>query len=471
MIVSDVYVKVLTQSGVKTLADPGTDFRQVLSVTVADGVNMLPQGTVLLPLKNPSDHKPYKSFITPGDLCTIEFHSWNGSKGGWYTALHGPVRSLSERTAVVNGRYEAVTQLTVGSMADILEQDQVAIWMFLGGIKGVDYARSTLTLDEMNTRPYEVAFNWLQKAAFDAETYNYASDLRGWLHLDFDGLEANVAAAHKLSLVEGSHLSIIGQFLDSPFHELYATTGTSADFTGTLTSTAGQAGGVKQPGGGTILKWRAAPYPYCDLGGGPNRSAWERLKLHELDERLVPVEGVGSEYTLAPERNFFLVYPGYDVFNEWFAYSRGVAVVNRDSIRRLGYRPLKTSTRLLMNDEVAESDLMTFSEELAWRLAGQWNNASRWENGTVTLPLYPWIRPGERLRARSPWQSSRTYEYHILGRQMTYSPDAGGRMQLSLERGFDVALDPDLFARGLSRLETDFKRYSQTFREHDKPGH
>lgn len=59
----------------------------------------------------------------------------------------------------MNGQAQAVTQLTVGSMVDILDADQVALWMYLGGVKGFDYARSVLTPDQMNTRTHEVAFN------------------------------------------------------------------------------------------------------------------------------------------------------------------------------------------------------------------------------------------------------------------------------------------------------------------------
>lgn len=473
MVSSDVHVKIYSVNGTQsaTLNDPSTEKRYVTAVTVTDGVNVQPQGTVTLPARNPSNNQPHKDFIRPGDLCVVEFLANTPERKGWFTALHGPIKTVSERTVISDNGSESVCVLTVESMLSVLAADATAIWMYYGTAKGIDYARSTLTVDEMNTRPFEIAFNWLTKAAMDGETYNPALPLSGYMHLDFGGLEANAVGTYKLSLVEGSHLEIVSQFLDAPMHELYATVGTASEFQGTKTQAAGAGGGVKQPGAGTILRWRAAPYPFCDLGGGPNRSEWNKLPLHKITGPLQVVGERGAEYTSAAERNFFLVYPGYDVFSEWFAYSRGVAVVNKGSVKRMGYRPLKVQTSLLLNNEVVEPDLMRFSEKLAWRIAGQWSNTSQRENGTVRVPLSPWIKSGDRVQALSPWQSDRTYEYHVLSRQLSWSAATGGSMMLNLERGFDVGKNPNAFADGLARAEVGGAKYSQTFREHDKPGH
>lgn len=472
MVVSSVLVKISSVNGygVTTLNDPGTDKQYVRSATVTDGVNLQPSGTVTLPLRNPSTQKPHKDLIKPGDLCTIEFMvNTDFGKKGWWTALHGPVRSVSERTMISDAGSESVCVLNVGSMLDILAADAVAVWMFFYGLQGVDAVRSRLTADESNTRPFEVAFNWLTKVAFDSSTYNPAGSLASYLHLDFGGLEANVLGEYKLTMVEGSHLQIISQFLDSPFHELYASVGTSAEFQGSKTQ-AGAGGGVKEGGAGTILRWRAAPYPYCDLGGGPNRSEWDKLPLHQVKGKVQAARERGSEYTLAPERNAFFVSPGYDYHNEFFSYTRAVPVVNLNSIRRLGYRPLKTQTSLLLNSEVTESNLKLFNEELSWRLAGQWNNYSQYENGTISLPLFPWIKSGDRLQALSPWQSDRIYEYHVLSRSMSWDAATGGNMTVNLERGVDIEASPNAFAEGLSRIELGGEVVTETFREHDKPG-
>ena len=472
MVVSSVLVKISSVNGygVTTLNDPTTDKQYVRSATVVDGVNTQPSGIVTLPLRNPSTKKPHKDLIKPGDLCTIEFMvNTDFGKKGWWTALHGPIRSVSERTLISDAGSESVCILSVGSMLDILSADSVAIWMYLSSIKGVDIVRSQLTADEANRKPFEVAFNWLTKIAFDSSTYNPAGSLASYLHLDFGGLAANTIGTYKLSLVEGSHLQIISQFLDSPFHELYATVGTPAELQGTKTL-AGGGGGVMEAGAGTILRWRAAPYPYCDLGGGPNRSEWTKLPLHQVKGRVQASRERGSEYTLAPERNYFLVYPGYDGFNEWMPYTRSGAVVNAGSIRRLGYRPLKTQTSLLLNHEDTEQNLMEFSEELSWRLAGQWNNFSLYENGSITLPLLPWIKSGDRLQAISPWQSDRVYEYHVAARQMFWDATSGGSMTVNLERGVDTQGNPNFFADGLSSAKVGADVYSQTFREHDTPG-
>lgn len=470
MVFSDCHVKLLTQSGVKTLNDPEAGIHLVSGVTVSDGISVLPSGTVRLPLRNPSDNKPWKSFVEPGDLCTIEFLAHTPDRKGWWLAIHGPIRTLRERTVISDKGAENVCELEVGSMTDILAADTVAPWMFLGSIYGVDAVRTRLTADESNGRPYQVAYNWLKKVAFDASSYNYSTDLGGWLSLDFGGLEANVVGTYKLSLAEGPHMETIGQFLDAPFHELYTTVGTPGEFRGDVTHSAGSAPGVKEPGAATILRWRAAPYPFCPLGGGSNTSEWDALPLHKLtDVQLVGERG--AAYSLQGERNFFIAYPGYDVFSEWFAYTRAVAVVNQESVRRLGYRPLKTQTSLLINDETTESDMMTFSEELAWRLAGQHNNVRKYEYGTVTLPLSPWIKSGDRVECLSPWQSSQTYQYHVGGRQLTWDAASGGRMVLQLQRGYDVTRGPGFHAEGLARAEIKgAAEVSASFRDHDQPG-
>ena len=475
MVYSNVHVRISSVNGygVTTLSDPETTKNYVTSVTVTDGVAAQPQGTVTIPLRNPSTNKPHKDLIKPGDLCLIEFLANTPEKKGWFTALHGPIRSVSERTMISDAGSESVCVLTVGSMLDILAADAVAVWMYLSGIKGVDIVRASLTADQTNTKPYAVAYNWLTKVAFDASTYNPAGDLSTYCHLDFGGLEALTVGAFKLTMVEGPHLEIISQFLDSPFHELFATVGTSAEMLGdpATRSVASAGGGVKQAGAGTILRWRAAPYPFCDVGGGANRNEWNKLPLHKIDGPLQAVKERGSEYTLAPERNLFLAYPGYDQFEEFFTYTLNIPVVNLSSIRRLGYRPLKTQTSLLINNEVAKPNMLEFIKKLSWRLAGQWNNASQWENGTVQLALSPWIKSGDRVQALSPWQSNRKYEYHVAARQLTWSAASGGSMMLNLERGYDMSANPNAFAEGLSELELGISVTTEKFREHDKPGH
>ena len=475
MVFSSVHVRISSVNGygVTTLNDPESTKQYVTSVTVTDGVAAQPQGTVTLPLRNPSTNQPHKDLIKPGDLCLIEFLANTPEKKGWFTALHGPVRSVSERVVISDSGSEASCVLTVGSMVDILSADAVAVWMYMFGVKGVDFVRASLTADETNTKPYAVAYNWLTKIAFDNSTYNPGGNLKSLLSLDFGGLEALTVGSFKLTMVEGPHLQIISQFLDAPFHELYATVGTSAEMLGdpATRSAASAGGGGKQAGAGTILRWRAAPYPFCNVGGGPNRSEWDKLPLHKIDGPLQAVRERGAEYTLAPERNFFIAYPGYDTFDEMFSYTLNIPVVNESSIRRLGYRPIKTQTSLLINNEVPKANMLEFSEKLSWRLAGQWNNASLWENGTVQLPLSPWIKSGDRVQALSPWQSNRKYEYHVAARQLTWSATTGGSMMLNLERGYDMSGDPNAFAEGLTRMEIGSEVVTDKFRLHDKPGY
>ena len=41
----------------------------------------------------------------------------------------------------------------------------------------------------------------------------------------------------------------------------------------------------------------------------------------------------------------------------------------------------------------------------------------------------------------------------------------------SLERGYNLTKDPNAFAKGLTRTEVGAAKYSEAFRQHDKPGH
>ena len=87
------------------------------------------------------------------------------------------------------------------------------------------------------------------------------------------------------------------------------------------------------------------------------------------------------------------------------------------------------------------------------------------------LPLSPWIKSGDRIECLSPWQSNLTYQYHVGGRQLSWDAVTGGRMALQLERGYDVAGNPDAFAQGLARAEIKGAAdVSASFRDHDQPG-
>lgn len=55
-------------------------------------------------------------------------------------------------------------------------------------------------------------------------------------------------------------------------------------------------------------------------------------------------------------------------------------------------------------------------------------------------------------------------------RELSWAAGQGRRMTLNLERGFNTGVDLAAFAQGLGRLKLGEEIYSDTFRDHDKPG-
>jgi len=442
----------------------------VRSITVTESIDGLPSGTILLPAKRATRHgwEPYNVYINPGDTCVIEVHTWDGQRGGWQMVLHGPVTSVEERETITPDGYEVATVVHVASMTSILAQDSVALWMFYGAMEGWQFVRTHLIPDRLNSYPHEVAFNWLRELTFPKAVYQHPLPLGFSLHLDFAGLEAVAPLEFKLAHTEGPHLNIIQGILDAPLHELYTLTGTSNDLTGTHQHVAAAPPGINHLGAATLLRCRAAPYPYADENGQGQLDEWEALPLHVLEPPLDAVNQRQSLMTWDAERNFFMVYPAFQFMDELYAFSIGAGLVNRSSVRRFGYRPLQLRTHLIINDTADGDTIEQFMLRLAWRVGTQWNNMHEYANGSVETPLYPEIRVGHRVQMRTPWQSRTTLEYHVRGRQLTWNPREGGRMTLNLERGLPVEMyqDPTWFTRGLTAVRVGGEVYAEGIKRH-----
>jgi len=430
MVYTDVRVTFQTDAGKLTVTD------QVLGVEVSDELDTLPSGQVRLPLHRTTTggRKRYSELIRPGDLCRVELLAWNGKEGDWEVVLEGPVTSVAEVEAV-GPESSATTTIGVESAAHYLATDQVAQWMWLGSVAGWQPVFSELLPSQTVGTPHTVAQNYLQKVAFHRSGLNiFGKGLADLIALEFDGLKAVAPLTLTLSMAEGTHLEIIRRFLDAPLHELYATT----------------------KGGKTTLIWRKAPYPFPDTG------EWQALKLHRLEGDWAPVRSRQAAYRLEAVRNFFLLYPALSFVEEYPLMALGVAYQNQASIRRFGYRPMKIRTHLIHNEKpLPESTLVDFLEGLTKRLAAQWNRMHEMAAGVVEIALAPWIRPGERVRAKALW-GSQELELHVRARHMVWDPREGGRMTLALERGLppEVYRDPEWFMKGLApvRISIDWKK-------------
>lgn len=439
MVYTDVRVKVWTQSGLLILTDV------VRSVQVQDGLDTLPQGSVLLPLHrtvSPSSRKRYSELITVGDLCLVEMLAWDGKRGDWEAVLHGPVVEVEE-TEPLGPEALPGTRLGVASMAHFLAQDAVARWMWFGAVEGWKPVESRLSIQEMNDDPASVVYRYLKRVAFHTANWNNGGTLEDYIHLDLDGLKAVGPFSVELQLAEGPHLEIVKGLVDYPLMELYATTDRAGSLKGAHTSQAGKAPGEGRAA--TVVRMRKAPYPY------PTTDEWQALPLHVLEGEWRPVRSRAVAKTDQAVRNFFLLYPALPFIDEYLLLAIGVAVANRRSIQRYGYRPMKVRTHLIHNESHPGQDaVVETTKALTMRMAAQWNRLHEMEAGTLELPLAPWIRPGHRVRAESLWGEGKR-EYHVRARALFWDPQQGGRMTLAVERGLppEVYADPGWFAKGL----------------------
>lgn len=448
---SDIRVSILTARGELDVTN------QTLSVEVSDGLSLeaAPAGSITLPAKRstgPNSRVSYWDLLEAGDIVTVEMCSWDGMRGGWHTVLHGPIEDISESLQVSGDRLEATLSLSLRGMSHIPARDTVAYWMWLGTQYAWAKLRADITPDEANSYPGQLAYTFMKKVAFHRSLYDFAGyGLEDWMHLDFGGLQAVGPFAMNFTMMEGPMLGIISSILDSPLQELYATTA-PPEFQGPYRHTA-----LKPPGtnrGATLLRWRAAPYPYADVNGRGVLGEWNLLPLHRIDEPMQVISGSQRRKGGQAVRNFFLTYPALSFADEFLLFSIGAAIANPGSIRRFGYAPLKARTHLILNDKVDRGTVEEFILRLAWRLAAQHNKLHLMASAQVQLPLLPWIRPGDRLEAPFHWNTAQRAQYHIRGRQMTWNPREGGRMNLAVERGqtVDIYHDPAWFVEGLEAV-------------------
>jgi hypothetical protein len=470
MMVSAYRVVLNVQGQILTITD------DVIDVTIADGIDQMPQASITLPLKRNAygGRIPYSEIIRPGDGCLIEVLASHGRGEDWVTVLDGIVRSVSDNERISAGGREVSSTVEVGSYADILAEDTVAWWMFLGSIAAYARVRTKLTEDQLNQAPYKVGFTWLTQIAMQFANYdNFGATLPGRLHVAFNGLEANSILGLSLTMVEGSHWSVLSGMLDAPLHEMYVTTAPFARL---------PAGGERQAAttpiaadqGATSLIWRASPYVYADEGGNAVADEWNALRVHTLDDVTPVVDARGGSYTKAALRNFVICYPAYQFTDEEFAYAYGAAIVNRLNIKTFGYRPLKVRTHLILNNQTERQNIIEWMHALSYRVAGQWNNTHLLKNGVVSCPLDPNIRPGERVRFPDPWSGEDLFEYHVRGRQISLDPVRGARMMLNVERGAAAKryADPAWLMDGLTKYVIGaHTEYNKTYRGHDDPGY
>jgi hypothetical protein len=458
-IISSINVKVITGDGHLDLTDA------VLNMAATESIRATPQANVTLPLHatRKGSRIPYTEILQVGDAITVDASTWDGATAQDECCLDGIVRSI-QQTEVWNGTsYQPATTISCSSYASILETDTVAWWLYAGTVEGgIGAVLSRLTPDQLNTSPYRVAFNYLSRVALHYANYSWRNThLEDVISLECGGLDAVAPLQQSLQNAEGAHLGIVRGMTDDPFHELFVTTRSPNDPPTTL----GLSKLAKNPRGvrdaSTTVTFRAAPFPHVTPDGRGILSEWQGLPLTKLEGNLERVNSFGGGYSTDSVRNFFMCYPGFDFLNEQALFTSGGAVSNKSSIQRFGYSPLKMQTRLILNPEgTSTKTIEEFSQQLTYRLAGQWNNAHLWHSGQATTMFAPQIHAGTRVRASSPWHGGVPHEWYCSARTLNWSPEALGSSVLTLERGLPVTMyeNPNTFSQGLETVKFDIKQ-------------
>jgi len=447
------------------------ELKDLLGVTVSESLSAdgYARAQIQLPLKyTRADGSRLSWFdrLSIGDHITVVMSNWNGMEGSREVVLDGIITGLSEQETVSDKSYGYNCVVQAASFTHLLASDTVAWWMFWGSVEGWGRVTTFLTPDEQQGQSAEVAFKYLKKVAMRQSIYsNFGLSLERLISLDFAGLNAVAPYQHALTQFEGSHLEIISSFLEAPLQELYTTTDTRLFGKFTHEANPGRKWDMNLAGT-NVLRWRPAPYPYGVSEGGRVRivlNDWSKLRVHTLDEKFGAVSTSSRQRNDSLIRNFFMLYPGVSFATDMMLWALGTVVANEGSYKTFGLRPMKVRTNLLHSENAAyrKESLEDFIERMTWRLAVQHNRLHEMAQGTITTPLMPWVRIGERLRGPHLWHTNKMAEYHIYSRQLSWNPATGGQSVFGVERGLPVEVysDPQWFARGLSLARVGSETY------------
>lgn len=416
---------------------------------------------------------PWRELLNVGDLVRVGAHRHEETVSiETLLAEDAIVSDVQVAEQMSQGQYSFTTSATAESLQSVLLADAVAWWMYYGTQEGALRARGELLPDDTSGRLDKVIANYLNKVALNR--HNWERDgvgLKERLGYHVRSLQPNVPVLYNLSLAEGSHWEIMSGHAELALHEFFVQQRSREGraFKGgyvhhpthaarPLVSSSGPGEG---DGARPYVILRPKPFPYADKDGKPVMHEWNALPLHDLTDRRATTGQHGFGHSMAGVRNFFMVFPGYDAMNDRMAYSMGLSVVNRASIRRYGYRPVKFGTNLVLNAG-AEGTMLDLARELTWRMAGQMNRTDSMAQGSVTVPLAPEIQPGDRVRFRlihADGVDAGIFQGYVTGRVHTYHKGQGGTTVLNLERVLpeSVYQTPGWFVEGLEAVEPDWQ--------------
>ncbi|PIG96869.1 late control protein [Deinococcus sp. UR1] len=415
----------------------------------------------------------WRELLTVGDTFRVAGHRHEDTGTVQATIIEDAIVTdyqVSEQLGP--GQYSYTVGISAQGLQGVLEADAVAWWMYYGTAVGALRARGALLPDDTSGRLDKVLANYLNRVAFHGANWQRSgTGLRERMGYHLRSLTPNVPILYNLSVAEGAHWQIMASAAELDLHELFVQQRAKGDDRGFV------GGFVHHPsvqapaivssanpgeGDGTrpYIILRPKPFPYADKDGKPVMREWEALPLHDLTDRRASTGMHGFGHSMSAVRNFFMVYPGYDAMNDSMAFTLGIAVMNRPSIYRYAYRPVKFKTSLVLN-EGDESTMIDLARELTWRVAGQMNRMEQYSAGSITVPFAPEIQPGDRVRFRlvnTDESASGIFHGYVVSRAHQYQTGGGSTTSLSLERVLPEATyqTPAWFVEGLEPVQVNW---------------
>lgn len=471
---SHVIVAVLDAANAAGLAKVDPHSWQILSYSDSAALGMPPSFSFTLPgraarLKDGTT-RPWRELLSPGDLVQAAGWNWDGKKDApARTMADGFIKRVSTRETLTPNGYDYTTDVQCAGYQDLLMQDSVAWWMYYGSTEGWAKARAQMLPDDMSGRVDKILANYLSKVVFHHASWErQGRGLGARLGYHLRSLPPSAPLNTNLAIAEGTHWSIMGELLDAPLHEMF-----SVIQPGNYKPQGGYAhrpdapqdkpliGRIAGDGGRTWLMMRPTPHPYADKTGKANVSEWKALTLREYDAPLRPLADGGQSLGFSDDavKNFFMVYPSYQMLDETMTFTAGIAVKNEASIKRYGYRPYKLRTHLVLGS-ATESNAIELAKELTWRLAGQMNAQDRAFDGSIVTDFDPTMQVGYRVRLSSPMSDltkEGAFEGYASSVSRQWTPEDGGTTSVTLTQ-IRPAAHYDTGAKlveGLSRVQVD----------------
>lgn len=381
--------------------------------------------------------------LSPGDLVEVQLYAYDGVVGPWgegapTTTMIGVVQSLGLNEQLGGGSFGRVVTMTGSSLGGFLMGEAINYFLAYGTLEGYFKALGLTPLDAISFTRLDAALAaYVEHVAFNAlrveRPQGSIRDLLGFAIKTVDGIGLFDFMWANYS---GSLWEFLQAYGEQPLHEVYQTILPA-------TRKFELEGRVHVPGrtfgpdlAMPVLVVRPAPFPHGLDGGVVDFSAWNNLPLHDVTEskRLDGTQR-SQERSSSEVANVFAIYPKTLDLDETMQLTWAPPIINESKWRQWGYKPMTWPT-FLWGQDAAKEDALEYFRVLNWRLAGQHNRRDEMWHETLSLPLAPHIRVGERVRLPVMLGDESTmFQFYVTGVQHRYASSAQRSTMLTLDRG------------------------------------